>query len=191
MKIYVKYMVSLRCKLIAKHVLRNLGLNQSHVEAGIIEIYHELKEEQIAQLKNSLWDFGLEMLDEKRGRLIQDIHDVIVEGIQTGSLDDSNTKGFLVEKMGRKYAFLVRVFAEVMGVSIQRFVATQRVEQAKELIIYKNEKVDTTAKILNYKNRSQFAEEFKRTTGLTPMYFRKIQKLKVECAVKGLDLDNV
>lgn len=42
MKLYVKYMVSLRCKLIVKEELKKLGLNWLSVDLGVADIQGDI-----------------------------------------------------------------------------------------------------------------------------------------------------
>ena len=62
MKIYVKYMVSLRCKMIVKEELEKQGLTVSSVELGVVETPNEVSEQQLVALKDSLFksDEGIE-----------------------------------------------------------------------------------------------------------------------------------
>jgi len=38
LKLYIKYMASIRCKMVVKAVLKKLGLHSVHVDLGEIEI---------------------------------------------------------------------------------------------------------------------------------------------------------
>ena len=66
MKLYIKYMVSLRCKLMVKHELEKLGLHYISVELGMIEIREDISESQKQELKSNLAMSGLELLDDKK-----------------------------------------------------------------------------------------------------------------------------
>ena len=46
MKLYIKYMVSLRCKMIVKKELRKLGLHYIIVGLGEVEIMEDITDEQ-------------------------------------------------------------------------------------------------------------------------------------------------
>jgi len=53
MKIYVKYMVSLRCKMVVKEELKKLGLHFIVVDLGEIEIMEDMSELQHDELKEA------------------------------------------------------------------------------------------------------------------------------------------
>jgi hypothetical protein len=53
MKLFIKYMVSLRCKMVVKAALDSLGLEYGTVELGEVEVKDSLTPDQRAQLKDS------------------------------------------------------------------------------------------------------------------------------------------
>lgn len=73
MKLYVKYMVSLRCKMVVKAELKNLGLPYISVELGIIQLPNLLTTEQLEPLRIALLRSGLELLDDPKAILIEKI----------------------------------------------------------------------------------------------------------------------
>lgn len=52
MKLYIKYMVSLRCKMLVKEELKNPGLNYVNVDLGVVDIMEDITMEQRLQLKD-------------------------------------------------------------------------------------------------------------------------------------------
>ncbi len=69
MKLYIKYMVSLRCKMLVKDELIKLGLHYISVDLGMVEIMEEMNAEQHQLLKLNLLKSGLELLDDKKSIL--------------------------------------------------------------------------------------------------------------------------
>ena len=81
MKLYIKYMVSLRCKLMVQEELRKLGLKYVLVDLGVVEILEDISDLQREQLKVNLLKSGLELMDDKKSILIEKIKNVIIEMI--------------------------------------------------------------------------------------------------------------
>ena len=71
MKLLIKNMVSLRCKMIVKSELEKMHLHYTGVELGEIEITEQLSSEQQGILKASLLKFGLELMEDKKSMLIE------------------------------------------------------------------------------------------------------------------------
>ena len=77
MKLYVKYMVSQRCKMMVKEELKKLGIWYVVVDLGVIEILKEITTEQHDLLKINLQKSGLVLLDNKRSILVESIKNII------------------------------------------------------------------------------------------------------------------
>jgi len=70
-KLYIKYMVSLRCKLMVKEELNKLGLHCVILNLGMVEILEDITEDQREQLKKNLQKSGLELMGDKKSILIE------------------------------------------------------------------------------------------------------------------------
>src|SRR5678815_1876552 len=79
LKLYIKNMVCIRCKMVVKAELEKLGLHYTTVELGEAEIMEDITPEQHDQFKAALLKSGLELMDDKKSVLIQKIKNVIVE----------------------------------------------------------------------------------------------------------------
>ncbi|MEX2568906.1 MAG: hypothetical protein WD431_23390 [Cyclobacteriaceae bacterium] len=65
-KLFIKNMVSIRCKILVKAVLENLGLNYSKVKLGEVKIIGNLSDAKHEQLKSDLLKCGLELMEDKK-----------------------------------------------------------------------------------------------------------------------------
>jgi len=81
MKLLIKNMVSLRCKMIVRSELEKMHLHYTVVELGEVEITEELSATQKQELKISLLKFGLELLEDKKSILIEKIKNIVIEMI--------------------------------------------------------------------------------------------------------------
>jgi len=72
-KLFIKNMVCIRCKMVVKAELAKLGLHYTVVDLGEVEIQENISEEQRARFKLGLLKFGLELMDDKKSVLIQKI----------------------------------------------------------------------------------------------------------------------
>ena len=79
MKLYVRYMVSIRCKMVVKAELEKLGIQYSSVELGEVQLPQSISPEQLNTLDQALKKSGLELMDDKKSILIEKIKKVIIE----------------------------------------------------------------------------------------------------------------
>jgi hypothetical protein len=64
MKLYIKFMVSLRCKMVVTDEVRNLGIDYSMVDMGVVEILENIRPEQKDLLKTNLLKSGFQASTE-------------------------------------------------------------------------------------------------------------------------------
>ena len=174
MKIYIKYMVSLRCKMVVKEELKKLGLHFIVVDLGEVEILEELTESQHDSLKAVLHNSGLELMDDKRSVLIEKIKKVIIEMVHyADELPKINYSDYISEKLHYDYTYLSNLFSEVKGMTIQQFIILHKIEKVKELLLYEELNLTEISYQLQYSSVAHLSNQFKKITGLTPSFFRK------------------
>lgn len=171
-------MVSLRCKMLVKEELKKLGLHYVIVDLGMIEILEDLSLIQFNELKLNLATSGLELLDDKRAILIEKIKSVIVEMVHySEEVPKTNYSNYISEKLHLDYNYLSSIFSEVKGITIQQFIIIHKIERVKELLLYDELNLTEISQILDYSSVAHLSNQFKKITGLTPSYFKKM-KLK-------------
>lgn len=177
MKLFIKYMVSIRCKMLVKAELENLGIHYSTVELGEVNIPQGITDTQRDQLNQSLKRAGLELMDDKKAMLVEKIKNVIVEMIHYAD-EPPQTKYsvYLSEKLKYDYTYLANLFSEVQGITIEHFIILHKIERVKELLIYDDLNLTEIADKLCYSSVAHLSNQFKKTTGLTPSHFKKLKK---------------
>lgn len=174
MNLYIKYMVSLRCKMIVKEELKKLGLHYVFVDLGTIEILEDITNEQREELKINLSTYGLELLDDKKSILIEKIKNVIVEMIHySKEFPKENYSDFISEKLGYDYTYLSNIFSEVKGITIQQFIIIHKIEKVKELLLYEELNLTEISQKLHYSSVAHLSNQFKKVTGLTPTFYKQ------------------
>lgn len=179
MKLYIKYMVSNRCKMLVKESLKDLGLHFIVVELGVVEIMETLSIQQLEALKDVLHESGLELMDDKRAMLIERIKNVVIEMVHhSDELPKSNFSDFISDKLNHDYTYLANLFSEVQGTTIEQFIIAHKVERIKELIIYGEMNITEIAYNMNYSSVAHLSSQFKKVTGLTPTHFKQLKDKK-------------
>lgn len=176
LKLFIKYMVSNRCKLAVKEELNKLGLHYILVELGEVEVMEELSPAQRAQLKADLLLSGLELMEDRKGILIERIKNAIIEMVHYSDENPkTNFSDYLSEKLHYDYTYLANLFSEVQGTTIGQFIIAHKVERIKELITYGELNISEIAWKLNYSSVAHLCNQFKKVTGLTPSHFKQMK----------------
>lgn len=176
MKLYIKYMVSLRCKMMVKEELKKLDILHAIVDLGMVEILEDITQEQRLLLKKNLLKSGLELMDDKKSILIEKIKNVIIEIIHyTDEPPEVNYSDYISEKLGYDYTYLANIFSEVKGITIQQFIIIHKIERVKELLIYDELNLTEISYKLHYSSVAHLSNQFKKVTGLTPTFYKQLK----------------
>ncbi|QHT65319.1 helix-turn-helix transcriptional regulator [Rhodocytophaga rosea] len=177
MKLYIKYMVSQRCKMLVKEELLKLGLRYVVLDLGMVELLEDITQEQHDQLKVNLLRSGLELLDDKKSILIDKIKNVIIEMVHySDQLPKVNYSDFISEKLNYDYTYLSNIFSEVKGITIQQFIIIHKIERVKELLLYDELNLTEIAYQLHYSSVAHLSNQFKKVTGLSPSFFKQLKR---------------
>jgi AraC-like DNA-binding protein len=172
-------MVSIRCKMIMRAELHELGLYSFTISLGEVEIMEDITAEQVKQLNTALLRSGLEIMNDKRAILIEKTKAVVIEMVHY--LDESpdvNFSTYLSEKLNYSYTYLANIFSEAEGTTIEKFVIAHKIEKVKELIIYDELTLTEIAHKLHYCSVQHLSTQFKKVTGLTPTFFKSLKYKK-------------
>jgi AraC-like DNA-binding protein len=180
-KIFIKYMVSIRCKMVVKAELDRLGLHYGIVELGEVEIMEPLSPLLLLQLKTALLRSGLELLEDKKAVLVEQIKSVIIEMVHyADEQPDIKNSVYISQKLNHDYTYLANLFSETSGTTIEHYIIMHKIEKVKELLVYHELNLTEIAYRLNYSSVAHLSNQFKKITGLTPTYFRQIgQKRRI------------
>lgn len=181
MKLYIKYMVSRRCKMMVCDELHKLGLVFFSVDLGVADLKEDISREKKEVLKANLLRSGLELLDNKKSILIEKIKNTVTEMIHVSEeLPRVNFSEFISQKLGYDYTYLANTFSEVKGITLQQFIIVNRIEKAKELMLYDELNLTEISYRLGYSSVGHLSNQFKKVTGLSPSFYRKLKQKRMK-----------
>ncbi|SMO68969.1 AraC-type DNA-binding protein [Solitalea koreensis] len=172
-------MVCNRCVKVVKEEIEKLGYSIENIKLGEVELREEENLVNKVQLKEVLESNGFELLDDRKTQLVEKIKNVIVELIHH-SKDHlkTNVSEYISQKVGSDYSNLSNLFSSVEGITIEKYLILQRIERAKELLVYDELTLSEIAFELGYSSVAHLSAQFKKTTGLTPSHFKKLSDHK-------------
>lgn len=177
MKLYIKYMVSLRCKIVVKDELAKLGLDFDVIDLGSVIMTEEISNEDRESLRLNLLKSGLELMEDKRSILIEQIKGVIIEMIHySEETPKVNYSDYISEKLNYDYTYLSNMFSEVKGITIQQFIIVNKIERVKELLLYDEMNLTEISYKLNYSSVAHLSNQFKKITGLSPSFYKQMKQ---------------
>lgn len=186
MKIYIRNMVSLRCKMIVKEEFERLGLAYSIIHLGMVEVSQNLTSNERSHLKENLLQSGLELLDDKKSEVIEQIKNVVVGMIHySDEVPKVNYSDYISEKLSYNYNYLSNLFSEMKGITIQQFIINHKIERVKELLLYDELNLTEISYKMHYSSVAHLSNQFKKVTGFSPSIFKQFQH-KRECNLENV-----
>ncbi|MBP8777189.1 MAG: helix-turn-helix transcriptional regulator [Bacteroidaceae bacterium] len=178
-KLYIKNMVCNRCITVVKAELNKLGIEADSIKLGEIDLHQELEEEQKQKLEELLELQGFSLIDDKRGRLIEQIKNLIIELVHPkNSRLKVNLSDYISRTVNHDYNYISNLFSEVEGTTIEKYFIAQKIEKVKELLVYDELSLSEIAFLLNYSSVAHLSAQFKKVTGFTPSYYKQIKENK-------------
>ena len=176
--LHIKNMVCNRCIRVVTEELTKLGFQIKTVELGEVVIEDEPEKVNMEQVGKTLRENGFELIDDKKGQLIDHIKTIIIELIHyQREIDEHiNFSDYISKNVGYDYSYLSNLFSIVEGTTIEKYIIHQKIEKAKELLVYDELTLSEIAWQLGYSSVQHLSRQFKKTTGLTPSHFKKVKE---------------
>lgn len=171
-------MVCPRCITSVENLLKEKQIEYQDIRLGEVQTASDLSESQVKELAASLQALGFELLNDPASKTIETIKNNLIQKVQAGIEDHFSIQKYLSAKIYKDYSSVSKLFSEVEGITIEQYFILQRVEKAKELIIYDEMTFSDIATFLGYSSSQHFSSQFKRVTGMTPTAFKSLGNQK-------------
>lgn len=187
MKLYIKNMVSLRCKLLVEEELHKLGVRYLSIDLGMVELNQDITIEQREKLQKALIGAGLELMEDKNDILVEKIKNTIIDMVHySNEYVKYKFSNYLSEKLGYDYAYLASLFSTVKGITIEKYIILNKVEYVKELLLYDELSLKEISYKMHYSSVAHLCTQFKKITGLTPTYFKQLAQHRKRISIEDL-----
>jgi YesN/AraC family two-component response regulator len=160
-------------------ILNDLSVRYEEVGLGYVDFPKQLAELEFISFKAKLEKLGFELLNDRRMKLVEQIKNEIIRLVHHQENADQivNLTQYLPNVIGCSYSSLSKLFSEIEGLTIEKYLILQKVEKAKELLFYEELTISEIAYQLNYSSSQHFSRQFKSVTGLTPTGYVKNRKI--------------
>lgn len=170
-------MLSLRCKKIVREELRRLDCKHTISPFWAIVFPEDTEPHKIITLKRNLLRSGMDMLDLHESMLVDKIISTIIEIVhEFDDLPSLTYSEIIAKNIYETNESVMKIFTEVVGMSVIQFIVSQKVDRIKELLLYDDLSLLEISKKLNYKSEHHLIAQFKKYTGLTPDHFCKLKE---------------
>ena len=173
--LYIKNMVCDRCRMAVEQIFRRNDLAFDHIELGKVYLHETPTADRLSHLRHDLEQVGFELIDDQRSVLVEQIRTAVLDYVGDRALMEKwKLSAYLSDRLAKSYTLLSSAFSAARGMTIERFFILQKVERAKELLIYDELTMSEIAFRLNYSSPAHLSGQFKQVTGLSPSEFKRL-----------------
>lgn len=180
MKLYIKNMVCDRCRVAVESVVNEMGLMAQDVQLGEVDFGEQtLDQDTLNHFEQRIVALGFELVSDKKSRLIERIKVSLIALVRDeDKLQHVQVSTYLGDALHHDYSHLSHLFSSVEGMTIEQYFILQKIERAKELLVYDELTLTQIAEQLAYSSVSHLSNQFKKVTGLSPSHFRQLRDSK-------------
>ncbi len=173
--IHIKNMVCDRCISTITADLEDLNIAYKSINLGTVELLNELTAEKKSKLSEVLTSQGFELLESKNSKIIEAIKNIVRKYVHDPGYRQNMTMSVIIsEELHHEYSSLSSLFSSVEGITIEKYLIHQKVEKAKELLVYDELSLSEIAYQLGYSSGQYLSSQFKKITGLTPSDYKNL-----------------
>ncbi len=173
--LYIKNMVCPRCIKVVKEEFEKLAINIISIELGEVVTEKPKVKLPLKQISEVLNKNGFELIQDSKVKIIEQIKKQIISVIyeyDSEELEKLNFSNYLSQKIGKDYTYLSSLFSRTESITIEHYVILQKIERAKELVIYGELTFSEIAYKLGYSSVQHLSRQFKQVTGMTSSQFK-------------------
>ncbi len=169
-------MVCPRCIEAVSRIMEENNFEITSIKLGEVILKENLDDSHLSLLGDSLSKNGFELLSDRKSKIVNQLKSEIIRMIHYDDDLGTSTKisNRLSKNLGTDYSSLSKLFSEVEGLTIEKYVILQKVEKIKELLVYNELTISEIAYKMNYSSSQHLSRQFKSTTGLTPSEFKAV-----------------
>lgn len=179
--LHIKNMVCNRCIKVVKEEIEKLNYGIEQIELGEVVITSDKEKFSREKIKKALEENGFELIDSRNANIIERIKILIINLIHHQSVEglpDINLSKEIVNETGLSYQYVSSLFSSTEGITIEKFIINQKIEKVKELLVYNELTLSEIAYNLGYSSVQHLSNQFKKISGLTPTYFKRLKEKK-------------
>ena len=167
-------------------IVTALNIPYKNIRVGELLLTTEIGNSEKLILNRKLKTCGLELSDGKLTTILDHIKALLTQhSTGTSNITEINVREFLESNLLVKYANLNDTFASVYGIPIDQYYINKKIDKIKELIAYSELTLTEISYELGYNSVNHLSIQFRRATGLSPSFFKKI------CSIRALYISTI
>jgi AraC-like DNA-binding protein len=165
--------------MVVGQIFRNAGIDDADVQMGKVIVKSDVKEKQLEGIEKDLNWAGFEIIKSHTLQLVEQIKAFAINYVHKNTSDKKQKFSLLLSsEMNLDYNYLSSLFSSVENTTIEHYLIGLRIERVKELLVYDEKTLSEIAWEVGYSSVAHLSGQFKKVTGFTPSYFKKLREQK-------------
>ena len=163
------------CVRVVKEDLTKLGITVLDIKLGEATIIYDPEKISRSEIDEVLQDLGMGLISNKDEIVVEQIKQTVIELVHYMNNVDSIVRKseYLVEKMGRSYQTLSKLFSKIEPITLEKYIILQKIERVKELAMEDKISLSEIAWMMDYSSPHHLSNQFKIITGISLSDFKK------------------
>ena len=171
----IKNLVSVSTILLLKEILIQADFIVHQIQPGSITLSYNPAIQSEIKFIDLLKNYNLDVILHKDRQLVEDIkisvHELIHDMNNVNSI--VRRSDYLVEKLGRNYQTLSRVFSKYEHTTLEQYLIGQKIQRVRELIDEDEFTLSEIAYMMEYSSVQYLSNQFKKITGFSVSDYKK------------------
>jgi len=179
--LHIKNMVCNRCIKVVREEMEKLNYNVYEIELGEVILTSDKDNFNMDRIRTALENNGFELIDSRNANIIERVKILIINLIHNNSFNnfsEINLREEIGKEAGLSYQYVSTLFSSMQGITIEKYIIHQKIEKVKELLVYAELTLSEIAYSQGYSSVQHLSNQFKKITGLSPGYFKKLKSKK-------------
>ena len=174
-RIFISNMLGSCCIRVVKEDLTTLGITVVDIKIGEATLIYDPDKISKKQIEEVLQNLGMSLIVSKDEIMVEQIKQAVIELVHfMNNVNSISRKSeYLVEKLGKSYQALSKLFSKVEPITLERYIILQKIERVKELAVEDHISLSEIAWMMNYSSPHHLSNQFKTIVGVSLSDFKK------------------
>lgn len=155
--------------------LNNISVSVKRIKLGEAVISFDPDEISIKEIEKMLVENRFSLLTDKDDILVEDIKRAVIDLVHHTTYNAMvRNSDYIVGKFGKTYPYLSSLFSKYEGITLEKYIISQKTEKVKALIQEGELTLSEIAFMMGYSSVQYLSTQFKNNTGISVTEFKKL-----------------
>jgi len=164
-------------KLIEMYFNGITSIEIDEITLGKVSLAYDKSKISLVEITHHFEQLGFQEIVNPNAILVEKIKLAAIELIYLANNTSSLIRNsqYISDRVQESYPKISKVFSEVTGITLEKYLILLKIEKIKELVIQDELSLSEIAYMLGYSSVQYLSNQFKKITGYTVSQFKKLE----------------